>query len=163
PERRRKRARGIHPAHRHVHDRLRLLRRGARLEWRNQHLQHQPVHPMMRIAIYILVATAACASSVAPDPGLESLAVPKVAPGTIVPGTKIVVKGSSFVDEKWGAATLHLSGKAGGQSVDLAWPAKFVDFNTLTVAVDAGKIDALGGDVDFDGSVAIDFVAVSDG
>ena len=93
----------------------------------------------MRGALFIaVVAVAGCASSVAPDPGLEGLSISKVAPGTVVPGTKIVVKGASFVDEQWGAATLRLVGKAGGQNVDLAWPAKFVDFSTMTVSVDMG-------------------------
>src|SRR5262245_19150045 len=110
----------------------------------------------MRAALILIVAAASgCATSVAPDPGLEGLSISKVAPGTVVPGTKIVVKGASFVDEHWGAATLRLVGKAGGQNVDLSWPAKFVDFSTMTVAVDGGKIDALGGDVDFAGKVSV--------
>lgn len=118
----------------------------------------------MRASAFILVAAlCGCASSTAPDPGLEGLAISKVAPGTIVPGTKIVVKGASFVDAQWGTATLHLVGKAGGKSVDLSWPAKFVDFNTLTVAVDGATIDALGGDVDFFGTISVDIVAASDG
>jgi hypothetical protein len=106
---------------------------------------------------------AGCASSTAPDPGLEGLSIDKVAPDTIIPGSKIVVKGASFVDEQWGSASLRIVGKAGGASVDLTWPAKFVDFNTLTVAVDAGKIDSLGGDVDFAGEVFVEIVAASDG
>jgi len=106
---------------------------------------------------------AGCASGKAPDPGLEGLSISKVAPGTVIPGTKIVVKGDSFVAEDWGAATLHLVGKAGDKDVDEAWPAKFVDFSTMTVSVDSGKIDALGGDVDFEGTLTLEVVAVSDG
>src|SRR5262249_23116445 len=34
---------------------------------------------------------------------------------------------------------------------------------TMTVAVDGVKIDALGGNVDFDGTLALEFVASSDG
>jgi hypothetical protein len=111
----------------------------------------------------LVVAIAGCATSVAPDPGLEGLAVTKVAPTTIIPATKVVVAGSSFVDEHWGTATLHLSGQAGGKSVDQQWPAKFVDFSTLNVQVTGDQIDALGGDVDFHGSADIEYVAVSDG
>lgn len=118
----------------------------------------------MRTWLLIAVATVSgCASAPAPDPGLEGLSITKVAPGTIVPGTKLVVKGASFVDSEWGTASLRLVGKAGGANVDLSWPAEFVDFNTLTVAVDAGKIDALGGDVDFAGDVFVEIVAESDG
>jgi hypothetical protein len=118
----------------------------------------------MRVSLFIAVAAAAgCASSVAPDPGLEGLSITKVAPVTVVPGSKLVVKGASFVDEQWGSATLRLVGKAGGQNVDLSWPAKFVDFSTMTVSIDAGKIDLLGGDIDFAGEASVEVVAMSDG
>jgi hypothetical protein len=123
-----------------------------------------PRVPFAGSALYIAAAVlAGCASSVAPDPGLEGLSISTVAPGTIVPGTKLVVKGASFVHEDWGEGTLRLVGKAGGQNVDLSWPAKFVDFSTMHVSIDAGKIDALGGDIDFAGKVSVEFVAVSDG
>jgi len=118
----------------------------------------------MRVSLCLAAAAlAACASSTAPDPGLEGLAISKVAPGTVVPGSKLVIAGASFVDAQWGEATLRLVGKAGGQQVDLAWPATFVDFSTMTVAIDAAKIDALGGDIDFAGEASIEVVATSDG
>ncbi len=121
----------------------------------------------MRGAAHLLVAglvlgAGACGTAIGPDPGLEGLAVSKVAPQTIIPGTKIVVKGSSFVDQQWGAAQLRLKGKAGGLDIDVKWPATFVDFGTMNVAVDGGKIDELGGDVDFAGSATIEIVATSD-
>lgn len=118
---------------------------------------------MRTLSFIFAAAIAGCASAPASDPGLEGLSIDKVAPGTVVPGTKIIVKGASFVNEQWGAASLRLVGKAGGASVDLTWDAKFVDFNTLSVTVDAGKIDALGGDVDFAGDVFVEIVATSDG
>lgn len=118
----------------------------------------------MRTPLLLAVAAAVgCASSVAPDPALEGLALERIAPETVVPGSKLVIKGASFVDEQWGAATLRLVGKAGGQQVELAWPAKFVDFNTMTVAIDTQIIDDLGGDVDFAGKAMIEVVATSDG
>ena len=86
----------------------------------------------------------------------------KVAPATIIPGTKIAVKGASFVDTQWGDATLQLDGKAGGKTVDVSWPAKFVDFRTMTVAVDAAKLTELGGDVDFAGTAIVEVVATTD-
>lgn len=118
----------------------------------------------MRTPLVIaLLALGGCASSTAPDPGLEGLSISKVAPGTIIPGTKIVVKGASFVDQQWGSGVLRLVGRAGGTEVDLSWPATFVDFSTLTVAVDGSKIDALGGNTDFSGEIFVEFVAESDG
>jgi hypothetical protein len=113
--------------------------------------------------LFVVAAAVGCASSTAPDPGLEGLTLTKVAPDTVVPGSKLVIKGASFVDAQWGAATLRLVGKAGGQNVDLSWPAKFVDFSTMTVAIDAEKIDSLGGDIDFAGEATVEVVATSDG
>lgn len=109
------------------------------------------------------VVLAGCASSTAPDPGLEGLALDKVAPGTIIPGTKLVIKGASFVDQQWGAATLRLTGDASGEQIDVKWPATFLDFNTMTIAIDGGKIDEVGGDANFTGTARIDVVAESDG
>ncbi len=103
-----------------------------------------------------------CAAGIGPDPGLEGLAVTKVAPVTIIPGSKVVVQGVSFVDLQWGQATLRLKGQAGGRAVDLRWPATFVDFSTLNVAVDGGKIDEMGGDVDFAGTATVEILATSD-
>jgi hypothetical protein len=115
-------------------------------------------HPTW-IALAIGASAAACASSTAPDPGLEGLAVSKVAPTTIIPGTKIHVTGSSFVDDQWGETTLHLVGSGG---VDLRLRAKFVDFGTLSVAVDALTISKLG-NADFHGTARVDVIATSDG
>jgi len=96
------------------------------------------------------------------DPGLEGLAVTQVAPTTIVPGTRLVVSGASFVDEPWGTATLHLQGQAGGRAIDAAWPATFADFHTLTVAIDAGKLAELGGDADFHGTATVEIAGAAD-
>ena len=96
------------------------------------------------------------------DPGLEDLTVTQVAPTAIVPGTKLVVTGASFVDEPWGTATLHLQGQAGDRAVDAAWPATFADFHTLTVAIDGGKLAELGGDADFHGTATVEIVAATD-
>ena len=106
-----------------------------------------------------LAAAAGCATSTAPDPGLEGLAISQVAPETIIPGSKVFVTGASFVDAQWGTATLHLSG--GG--VDVRWPATFVDFDTMTVAVDSAMISDVGGATDFHGTARIDVIATTDG
>jgi hypothetical protein len=99
---------------------------------------------------------------VATDPGLEGLALTAVAPTTIVAGTKLVVTGTSFVDPQWGDATLHLQGLAGDRAIDAAWPAKFVDFGTLTVAIDGDRLAELGGDGDFVGTATVEIAAVTD-
>jgi hypothetical protein len=114
----------------------------------------------MRAWILIgLAAAAGCATTVAPDPGLEGLALTTVGPTTVIPGTRMVVKGASFVDEEWGAAVLHLV----GDGVDVRWPAKFVDFNTLSVSVGFDRIVQVGGERDFHGTVRVEVIATSDG
>jgi len=114
-------------------------------------------------AAALLLAVAGCATSVAPDPGLEGLALQTVNPGVIIPSTKVVISGSSFVDTHWGSGTLHLQGQAGGKSVDVQWPATFVDFSTMNLEITANQIDQIGGDVDFHGSASVEFVATSNG
>lgn len=106
----------------------------------------------------LAAALAGCASSTAPDPGLEGLAIERVAPETVIPGTRIQVDGASFVDAQWGTATLRLS----GSGIDLALPARFVDFGRLSVQVDAATIAEIG-DLDFHGTARVDVVAASDG
>jgi hypothetical protein len=110
----------------------------------------------MRAALFTLLV--GCATSVAPDPGLEGLDLTQVAPDTIIPGTKIVVTGASFVEEQWGQATLHLT----GDGVDVKWTATFVDFDTMHVAVDSAAIEDVGIG-DFEGTATIEVIATSDG
>lgn len=109
------------------------------------------------------LAIAGCATSSSPDPGLEGLALATVKPGTIVPGTEIAIGGESFVDEHWGATTLHIVGTAGGNGVDVQWPAKFVDFKAMSVSITGSDLDRVGGDVELKGKATIEVVAVSDG
>jgi len=92
-----------------------------------------------------VAAVGGCAVTIGVDPGLEDLAITGVAPATIVPGTRVVVTGASFVDEAWGAATLHLQGMAAGRPIDTAWPARFVDFGALEVAVDGDELGEMVG------------------
>jgi hypothetical protein len=110
-------------------------------------------------ALFLLTLAVGCASSTAPDPGLEGLALQQVAPGTIIPGTKVFITGASFVEPQWGETTLHLT----GDGVDVRWPATFVDFGTMTVTVDASMIAEIGGATDFRGTAQVDVIAVSDG
>jgi len=112
----------------------------------------------MRTLGFLLLLLNACATSSAPDPGLEGLALSRVAPETIIPGTKVHVGGASFVESQWGSATLHLR----GDGVDVTWPATFVDFSTMTVAVDASMIADVGVG-DLQGTAVIEVLATSDG
>jgi hypothetical protein len=108
-----------------------------------------------------LVLVAGCAGGVAPDPGLEGLALGQLSPATVVPGTQLVVTGASFVGEPWGTAALHLQGQAGDRAIDATWPATFVDFATLRVAIDAARLAELGGDAEFHGTARVEIEAAS--
>jgi hypothetical protein len=103
----------------------------------------------------------ACATSTGPDVGLEGLALHQVAPTAIVTGTTLVIKGASFVDARWGETTLHLSGSGGAGAVRAAWPATFVDFDTLTVTITPERLAEVGAGA-FRGDAVVDVVAASD-
>lgn len=109
-----------------------------------------------------LVSIASCGTELTRDPGLEGLAIAQVAPDTVIPGTRLIVKGASFVDAMWGDTRLHLAGTIGGRNVDVKWPAAFVDFNTLTLTIDNERIGELGGEGDFTGTATIEVLATSD-
>lgn len=114
-------------------------------------------------SLAIAIAATACGASVAaPDPGLEGLRLGAVAPTTILAGTRLVITGDSFVDDRWGAGALHLVGDAGGKPIDTRWPVKFVDFQTVSIAIDAARLAEIGA-VDFKGAATIEYVAASDG
>jgi hypothetical protein len=119
--------------------------------------------PVLRAGLAAIVFLGGCATSVAKDPGLEGLALSQVAPETIIPGTRLVIAGSSFVESEWGEATLVLDGAAGGRGVLVRWPASFVDFGTMTVSIDASRLAELGGTVDFSGTARVEVGATSDG
>ncbi|MBP9085312.1 MAG: hypothetical protein KBG15_04300 [Kofleriaceae bacterium] len=110
-----------------------------------------------------LVLGAGCASSDHPDVGLESLKLTAVGPTKVIPGTTLVLTGDSFVDIEWGASTLHLVGTANGSPVDVQLDVSFVDFGTLTAAIDAPVIDSVGGDVDFTGTATVEVVSEVNG
>jgi hypothetical protein len=108
-----------------------------------------------------LVLCAGCATSRGPgDVGLEGLDIDRVDPGVVVPGTRIVIAGESYVPDEQGAAVLRLVGTAGGDSVDVDWPARFVDYDTMVVDVTPQFLEEIGGDVDFDGEATIEVLSL---
>lgn len=119
------------------------------------------------LAVLAAFACASCASSQPPDEGLEGLALASVAPGTVVPGSLIVVHGTSFVGEQWGTTVLRLAGvyadDGGTRDVDVRAPARFVDFDELAVDADSAMFDAFGGDGDFAGTATVEVSSAVDG
>ena len=92
----------------------------------------------------VAACVAGCASSDAPDVGLESLKLTAVGPTKVIPGTSLELTGDSFVDKEWGASSLHLVGEANGAKVDLKLDTTFVDFGKMTAAIDASVLDSVG-------------------
>jgi hypothetical protein len=82
------------------------------------------------------------------ESGLEGLTLTSVAPAIVLPGTRIVVEGDSFVDAPFGDSRLVLRGRLdGGGALDVAIPLRFVDFGHMEAIVD----DALAAELDADG------------
>jgi hypothetical protein len=118
----------------------------------------------MRLFSYTTAAlalVAGCASSRGPgDVGLDGLAVDQIDPGIVIPGTMLQITGESFIPDEQGSAVLHLVGTANGDAVDADWPATFVDYAHMRVEVDAGFIDEIGGDVDFEGDATLEVLSI---
>jgi hypothetical protein len=95
------------------------------------------------------------------DPALEGLSVSAVQPGLLLPQSRLVIKGRSFVGQPWGAPTFVLHGDFdnGSESyeVNVSVPATFIDLETLEVQIDSAFLDLLGSSQGaFDGHVRID-------
>ena len=98
------------------------------------------------------------------DTGLDGLALTAVHPGTVVPGSLVVIEGSSFVGEPWGTSRLHLSGTFGGAAAEIDLPATFVDFDRLELAADPDFFATFGADEgDFQGSATVQVDSPVDG
>ncbi|HLU66572.1 MAG TPA: hypothetical protein VKZ63_09870 [Kofleriaceae bacterium] len=112
------------------------------------------------------LALAACSGGgeMDEDPGLAGLSLAAVKPGTVVPGSRLVVEGTSFVDQPWGTSRLVLAGSYGGAEVTAALPARFEDFGRMVVAVDDGFFAALGAlEGDFTGTAHVEVDSPVDG
>jgi hypothetical protein len=90
---------------------------------------------MKRCLLLFLAACAPTAPSPGIDTALEGLALTSVDPGTLVPGSTIVVTGRSFVDEDWGESTLVIT----GSGTELRLPARHVSGSELRVAWKGGE------------------------
>jgi hypothetical protein len=118
----------------------------------------------MKRAALIALALAGCARSDDPvDVGLEGLGLSTVNPGTVIPGSTLVIEGDSFVQSEWGTSRLRLRGQAGGASVDVTVRAEFVDYDHMTALVTSTFVEDLGGDVDFSGDAVVEVESLEDG
>jgi len=97
------------------------------------------------------------------DTSLDGLEITQVNPGTVVPGSALVVVGKSFVDEPWGTAQLRLKGDFSGESIDVVVPAQFFDYTHLHVDVSAELLKVLpAADGQFRGDVTVQILSSVD-
>jgi len=109
--------------------------------------------PIVRtvVACAALAAAAGCSFSESEpryQTGLEGLDIVAVAPSVLLPGTRVVVQGRSFIGAPWGKSELVLAGtfESGGaiREVEARVPANFVDFEHLDLPVTEDLIAQLG-------------------
>ncbi|MEM6990186.1 MAG: hypothetical protein AAF721_06810 [Myxococcota bacterium] len=108
-----------------------------------------------------MLATAALSLTCGPEEnnvgltGLETLAVSDVQPRVIVPGTRLIIDGQSFLDAPLGLSSFRMVGTYGGVAVDARLPARFLDFDQMEVLMAPEAIALLGGpEGEFAGQVA---------
>lgn len=80
------------------------------------------------------------------DTGLSGLALTAVAPGSLVPGSRVVLTGESFVDAPFGDTRLRLRGTFGGTRVDVTLAPRFVDYRHLDLPWPGGRAAGLPGE-----------------
>lgn len=91
------------------------------------------------------------------DTGLDGLTLSRVDPGLVLPSTKVVMAGKSFVDETLGPSRLRLFGSLRGAEIDVALDAKYVSATQLELVAGPDVVAALGGlSGNFDGAAVIE-------
>ena len=97
---------------------------------------------MRRPLLPTLLLVAACGGgepTAPPDSGVvQDMVLSSLDPVTVVPGSTIVIGGSGFLPEFAGPTTLYLDGSLDGAAVDVALPARFVDYDRLEVSWPGG-------------------------
>jgi hypothetical protein len=97
------------------------------------------------------------------DTGLEGLAVTKVDPGLILPGTKIVIVGQSFVPETLGQTQVRLHGVVGGSGdVDVELDVVPISGSRIELSATDALFAGLGSTGAFDGEVVVEVTSTVD-
>jgi hypothetical protein len=112
-------------------------------------------------------ALAACTDA-APEPPPRATAVDialnRVDPPELVPGSLMVVSGGSFVPGFGGPSRLRLRGQLDGAAVDVRLPAEFVDYDRLEVHWPGGLAAGMPADVgSFVGEATVEAESALDG
>lgn len=116
------------------------------------------------LGVVAAAATACGPSEVVVDTGLDGLALASVQPARLVPGSRIVLRGRSFIGADYGTSRLRLRGRFGGASVDVALSATFIDYDEMWVSWPGGRAAGLPGDAGvFDGEAIVEVDSSLDG
>lgn len=129
------------------------------------HLMNNTQHRFSIVLAILLILSVGCEESdpiLNPnDPGSVNVTIESLSPQTILPGTTLTIKGTSFLGYPWGEMYLRLSGRlSDGATVDEYFLATFIDTTTITVFVDNRFMTAFNSTtVGFNGHVSV--VAIS--
>jgi hypothetical protein len=114
-----------------------------------------------------LAAAAACSTGESQPPddtGLDGLALVSLSPGTLVPSSRVVLDGRSFVDTEYGTSRLRLTGTFDGSPIDVTLPVEFIDYGRMELAWPGGAGAGLpSDDGTFDGDATIEVDSMIDG
>ncbi|MBI4956743.1 MAG: hypothetical protein HY908_32300 [Myxococcales bacterium] len=97
------------------------------------------------LALAALVAGPGCSGEEPPVPTLD-IGLETLAPGSLVPGTTLVLGGSSFVPDFAGPSSLHLAGELDGSGAEIVLPVRFVDYDRAEVDWPGGLAAGLPAD-----------------
>jgi hypothetical protein len=105
----------------------------------------------------MVVLLAACGSPQVRDTGLDGLSLDSANPGLLLPGTRVVLRGKSFVDIDLGASRLVFDGTLSQAPLHFEVGAHYVSPSQLEVPVDAAFASALNDNLDgtLDGTFTI--------
>ncbi len=121
---------------------------------------------MRSLAVAIVLAMSACApgaSGPQPDPGLQGLALERIRPTTLLPGTAVVLEGESFAQERFGVSSLRLVGELNGSPVDVRLPAEFAEFTEMRLEWPGAAAAGLLSDGVFRGDASVEVQSLVDG
>jgi hypothetical protein len=116
---------------------------------------------MRRLALVVAVACAGCGGKVTGprDTGLDLLALTKLEPQLVLPGTRMVATGRSFVDETLGQSRLRLRGTLDGAAIDVVEDLRFETTGVMALEHDGSLV----ADGDFTGEALVEVVSTVDG
>jgi hypothetical protein len=96
------------------------------------------------------------------DTGLEGLALTRIDPALILPGTKMVLTGQSFVPATLGTTQVRIHGMLGASELDLEANAQVISGSRIEVAASDELFAALGSAGEFVGEVVVEVTSTVD-